>query len=88
MLTVPRAEGLGPVVAAGPQDSGDSVQVAEASLALIGADEAELVRSLCLGEGVTYSFIHLFNIKLKLYVWRCFSGWKYTSPALSRRELP
>ena len=52
MLTVPRAEGLGPVVAAGPQDSGDSVQGAEASLALIGADEAELVRSLCLGEGV------------------------------------
>ena len=52
MLTFPRAEGLGPIVAAGPQDSGDFVQVAEASLALVGANEAELVCSLCLGEGV------------------------------------
>lgn len=52
MLTFPRAEGLSPVVAVGPQDSGDFVQVAKASLALIGADEAELICSLCLGEGV------------------------------------
>lgn len=52
MLTFPRAEGLSPVVAVGPQDSSDFVQVAKASLALIGADEAELVCSLCLGEGV------------------------------------
>ena len=52
LLTIPGAEGLGPVIAAGPQDGGDFVQVAEASLALVGTDEAELVHSLCLGEGV------------------------------------
>ena len=47
-----RAAIHGVTKAAGPQDSGDFVQVAEASLALVGTDEAELVHSLCLGEGV------------------------------------
>ena len=36
----------------GLQNSSDFVQVAEAGLTLVGADEAELVLSLWLGEGI------------------------------------
>lgn len=46
LLTFPGAEGLGPVVAVGLENGGDLVQVAEARLALVGAEEAELVFSL------------------------------------------
>lgn len=46
LLTFPRAEGLAPVVAIRLQHGGDLVQVAEAGLAFVGADEAELVLTL------------------------------------------
>lgn len=52
LLTFRGAEGFRPVVVTGFKLHGDLVQVAEASLALVGTDEAEILLALCLGERV------------------------------------
>lgn len=60
LLTFPGAQRLRPVVAFGLEENSDFVQVAEASLALVGAEEAELLLAMCLWEGVE-DVVHLWG---------------------------
>lgn len=52
LLTYCRAERLCPVIVTGFKLHSDLVQVAEASFALIGSDEAKILLALCLRERV------------------------------------